>query len=97
MSATTTDNPITSTFNSEIQRDYEIRLTGHDETVAPPNADSRPPPASNPSGWSTDHRGVPPYRPINTGLDLSQRPLGGSPAVDVFLFAMFNGLWLNAV
>ncbi|KUI56752.1 hypothetical protein VP1G_04062 [Cytospora mali] len=96
MSVTTTDNPITTTINREIQQDYEIRLTGYNETVAPPNADNRPPPATNPSDWPTEHRGVPPYRPINTELDRSQRPWGGSLAIDVFLVTMLHGVCLNA-
>lgn len=102
MSVTTTDNPITTTINNRdvLLQDYQIHLTGgggDDKTPAPPNTDNRPPPALNPPGWPADHRGVPPYRPINTGLDRSQRPWGGNPVGDVFVFTMLHGVWLNSV
>lgn len=100
MSATTVDNPITTAVSRQVLQDYDIHLTG-DETVAPPNTDSRPPQttptASNPPGWDTEHRGVPPYRPINREMDLTQRPLGGNPVGDVFVTTMFTGVAINAV
>ncbi|KAI3392894.1 hypothetical protein diail_5027 [Diaporthe ilicicola] len=99
MSATTVDNPMTTAVSRQVLRDYDIHLTG-DETVAPPNTDSRPPQStstvSNPPGWDTEHRGVPPHRPINTGLDLTQRPLGGNPVGAVFVTTMFTGVTINA-
>ncbi|KAH8771865.1 hypothetical protein F5883DRAFT_550665 [Diaporthe sp. PMI_573] len=99
MSATTIDNPVTTAVSRAVLQDYDIHLTG-DETVAPPDSDSRPPqPAStaaNPPGWDTEHRGVPPYRPINRELDLTQRPLGGNPVGDVFVTTMFTGVFINA-
>lgn len=97
MSVTTSDNPLTTTIQHDVLRDYDIHLTGHNETAAPPNSDNRPPPASNPPDWPSEYRGIPPYRPINTELDRSQRPWAGSPAGQVFVFAMLNGVWLNAV
>ncbi|KAG8159254.1 hypothetical protein KVR01_010915 [Diaporthe batatas] len=99
MSVTTIDNPVTTAVSRAILQDYDIHLTG-DDTVTPPNQDSRPPqPAStaaNPPGWDTQHRGVPPYRPINRELDLAQRPLGGNPVGDVFITTMFTGVFINA-
>lgn len=99
MSATTVDNPITTAVSRQVLQDYDIHLTGG-ETVAPPNSDRSPrptPEAANPPGWDTQHRGVPPYRPINTRLDLTQRPLGGNPVGDVFVTTMFTGVFINAV
>ncbi|ROV87686.1 hypothetical protein VMCG_10573 [Cytospora schulzeri] len=97
MSATTTDNPITTSIHRQVLQDYEIHLTGDNETAVPPNTDGPSPPASNPASWPADHRGVPPYRPVNTNLDRSQRPWGGNPVGDAFVFVMLNGVWLNAV
>lgn len=97
MSVTTVDNPITTAISRQVLQDYDIHLTG-DETVAPPNTDSqqRPTP-ENPPDWDTQYRGVPPYRPINRDLDLTQRPLGGNPVGDVFVTTMFTGVFINAV
>lgn len=99
MSVTTVDNPITTAVSRAVLSDYDVHLTGH-ETVAPPNSDSRPqqtPEVANPPDWDTEHRGVPPYRPINRDLDLTQRPLGGNPVGDVFVTTMFTGVFTNAV
>lgn len=97
MSVTTVDNPITTAISRQVLQDYDIHLTG-DEPVAPPNTDSqqRPTP-ENPPDWDTQYRGVPPYRPINRDLDLTQRPLGGNPVGDVFVTTMFTGVFINAV
>lgn len=97
MSATTSDNPLTTTIDRQVLQDYDIHLTGDDETVAPPNTDNQPPLASNPPGWATEHRGVPPYRPINTRLDRSQRPWGASPVTTAFVYTMMHGVWLVGV
>ncbi|ROW15910.1 hypothetical protein VPNG_02675 [Cytospora leucostoma] len=97
MSVTTSDNPVTTTIDRAVLQDYDIHLTGDDGTVAPPNTDNQPPPASNPPDWAAEHRGVPPYRPINTRLDRSQRPWGINPVASAFIFTMMHGVWLNAV
>lgn len=97
MSVTTVDNPITTAVSRQVLQDYDIHLTG-DETVAPPNTDSQPRSTpENPPDWDTSYRGVPPYRPINRDLDLTQRPLGGNPVGDVFVTTMFTGVFINAV
>lgn len=103
MSVTTTDNPISTTLHRAAQPshldDYEIHLTNEEASPAPPNTDSRPPPstASYPPGWGTEHRGVPPYRPINTDLDFSQRPWAGNPVGATFVFTMFTGVFTVVV
>ncbi|KAJ4388996.1 hypothetical protein N0V93_006458 [Gnomoniopsis smithogilvyi] len=102
MSATTTDNPISTTLHraahADHLQDYEVHLNSDGATPAPPNTDNRPsaPSASNPEGWYDEHRGVPPYRPINRNLDLSQRPWGGNPVGDAFVFTMFTGVFTVA-
>jgi hypothetical protein len=99
MSVTTTDNPVTTAVPRAVLQDYDVHLTG--DHAPPPNPDRRPSqPAStaaNPPGWDAEHRGVPPYRPINTQLDLAQRPLGGNPVGDVFVTTMFTGVFINTV
>lgn len=103
MSVTTTDNPITTTLHRAAQpsplQDYEVLLTNSETTpgAAPPNRTPSRAAASNPPGWGTEHRGVPPYRPINTELDLSQRPWNGTPVGDAFVFTMFTGVFTVAV
>lgn len=101
MSATTTDNQVSTTLQRTIQasshlQDYEVRLSGDNVSQAPPNTDNvpraSPSQSSNPPNWDNDHRGVPPYRPINRELDRSQRPLGGNPVGDAFVFTMFTGV-----
>lgn len=93
MSATTVDNPITTAVSRQVLQDYDIHLTG-DGTVATPQPT---PTAANPPGWDTQHRGVPPYRPINRDLDRTQRPVGGNPVGDVFVTTMFTGVLFNTV
>lgn len=104
MSATTTDNPITTTLQHDYLQDYNIRLTGGDQVratelhPAQPNTDNRPSrTVENPPGWDDQHRDVPPYRPVNTNLDREQRPWGSNPVESAFVFHMLHGVWLNSV
>lgn len=98
MSATTTDNPITTTLQHDYLQDYNIRLTGGDQLPAQPNTDNHPSRiVENPPGWDDQHRDVPPYRPVNTNLDREQRPWGSNPVESAFVFHMLHGVWLNSV
>lgn len=102
MSATVTDNPVSTALHRATQpahlQDYEVRLTSGDAPApAPPNADNPRAPVANPPGWADQHRGVPPYRPINRNLDRSQRPLGGSPVGTAFVTTMFTGVSIMSV
>lgn len=99
MSATTLDNPITTTIQREYLHDYDIHLTGDNNAApAPPNTDNaRPQPVGNPPDWDDDHRGVPPYRPINTELDLEQRPWGSNGFESAFVAIMLHGVMAVAV
>ncbi|KAB5563072.1 hypothetical protein GE09DRAFT_1219654 [Coniochaeta sp. 2T2.1] len=108
MSATTTDNAVTTTLQADHLQDYNIRLTGGgggdstqlQQRPAGPNTDNRPPQqgaVENPSWWDDEHRQVPPYRPVNRNLDLEQRPWGSNPVESAFVFHMLHGVWLNSV
>ncbi|KAM7215855.1 putative serine esterase [Rhypophila decipiens] len=49
--------------------------------------------------WShpdVEYRQVPPYRPINKFLDKNSRPWGSNPVETVFVFTMFQGVWLKS-
>lgn len=103
MSVTTTDNPVSTALhraannNADHLRDYQVHFTttNHDNAAASSSAAETT--VSNPPDWPDDYRGMPPYRPINTGLDLSTRPWGGNPVGDAFVFTMFTGVWTVAV
>ncbi|KAK7966027.1 uncharacterized protein PG986_000304 [Apiospora aurea] len=51
----------------------------------------------NPPDWDTEHRGVPPYRPINYNLDREVRPWGSNAIETGFVLHMFHGVWLTAL
>lgn len=104
MSATTTDNPVSSTLLRAAQPgshldDYEVHLTSGNETGPAPPTNPRPQqlPVANPPGWGTEHRGVPPLRPVDTHLDMSERPWNGNPVGDAFVFTMFTGVFTISV
>jgi hypothetical protein len=51
----------------------------------------------NPPNWDYTHRRVPPYRPVDTRLDQSQRRVYHNRAEQVFISVMFAGVLINAV
>lgn len=81
--------------------DYRMHLTGgrdeqecvstrqENETVSQP--------IDSPANWPTQYRRIPPYRPINRNLDLTERPNGSSRAELVFVTVMLNGIRLQSV
>ncbi|EQB52073.1 hypothetical protein CGCSCA5_v014846 [Colletotrichum siamense] len=98
MSATTTDNPITTTVRQDYLHDYSIRLTGGvEEAYARPSRDAPLPAVENPPDWYDQHRQVPPYRPINRELDVADRPWGSNRIENGFVFVMLNGCWIQGV
>lgn len=104
MSATTTDNPVSSTLLRAAQpgshlEDYEVHLTTGNETAAAPPTNARPqqPAVANPPGWGSEHRGVPPLRPVDTQLDPNERPWNGNPVGDAFVITMFTGVFTISV
>lgn len=96
------DTTTATTTNASHLEDYRIHLTGSSSASpaqAPPtNSDHQPPTnVTNPPGWDDAHRSVPPYRPIDTTLDLRMRPWNGNPVGDAFVFTMFTGVFTVAV
>ncbi|KAL2352243.1 hypothetical protein BJ546DRAFT_850069 [Cryomyces antarcticus] len=110
MSVTTTaDSARYSTLS--YLADYELHHSGSTNHVAPqPNAHPDPrrsdpsssthsdtPTLPNPIDWRTDHRRIPPYRPINRELDQSQRRVYTSVLERVFITVMFMGMFLQNI
>lgn len=102
MSTTTTSNPLTYTLTAALA-DYTVHHTGSEDTPTPPPSTSSPlasPQVSaplNPPSWPTDHNRIPPYRPINTSLSFSERPIGSNAAESVVIAVMFMGVGVQAV
>ncbi|KAF2500890.1 hypothetical protein BU16DRAFT_453388 [Lophium mytilinum] len=109
MSTTTTTDTTRYAVHSYLA-DYELHHSDHPSTSAPrPN--SHPDPRQlgssasphttaelvqlNPPQWPSNHRRIPPYRPINRALDQSQRKVFLSTGERIFLFVMFTGLQVN--
>lgn len=100
MSVTTTQNTVSASV-LQVLADYDLHHSGAPEQPgqpAPPNErDDLAISSSNPPGWPTDHRRVPPYRPINCNLDRDVRPGGANFIEAVFIATLLNGVRLNAV
>ncbi|KAK0613363.1 hypothetical protein B0T14DRAFT_526085 [Immersiella caudata] len=88
----------TTTLQQEHLRDYTIRLTGGSEAATPePSPVEAPQPrVENPPGWETEYREVPPYRPVNRQLDHGTRPWGSNSVETVFVYNLFQGVWLKS-
>jgi len=100
MSVTTRTNVVSGSA-LHFLTDYELHHSGDPEKPAAaedPNfrADLAAS-SSNPPSWPTDHRAVPPYRPIDRNLDFEQRPAGANLIESIFIATMLNGVRLNAV
>ncbi|KAL2203519.1 hypothetical protein CC79DRAFT_1371571 [Sarocladium strictum] len=82
--------------------DYEIRLTSSsaaDHQTSASGDSVLPLPeiprnANSPADWPTDHRRVPPYRPINYNLDPTERIVYNNGGERAFITTMFFGLRL---
>lgn len=100
MSVTTTANPVSHAV-LEVLADYDLHHSGnpeHPKPAADPNvrADTAET-TDNPEWWPTDHRRIPPYRPVDVNLDRTQRPDGVNPIEVAFIFTMLRGVQLQAV
>ncbi|KAL5340409.1 hypothetical protein BJX70DRAFT_361688 [Aspergillus crustosus] len=96
MSTTTTTTPATTL---SILADYELHHSGADPSSNNQNTASSSSPAQSatqPPTWPSDHRRVPPYRPINRNLDQAERAAGASVPEYIFIQSMLHGVWLNA-
>ncbi|RDW83682.1 uncharacterized protein DSM5745_04008 [Aspergillus mulundensis] len=97
MSSTTTTTTTTATPPTlSLLADYEL----HHSTPSPfPESQSQSQTQSqtaNPPTWPTDHRRIPPYRPINRSLDFNERSAGSSVPEYIFIQVMLHGVWINA-
>jgi hypothetical protein len=95
MSVTTSASTTTQTV-LHVLADYNLHHSGDPSEPAPPNCNTTAD-GENPPNWDTDHRRVPPYRPVNRNLDVTLRPGGTSVAETVFIATMLNGVHLTAV
>jgi hypothetical protein len=98
MSVTTSTNTTTQSV-LHILADYDLHHSGdplNPSEPAPPNRNTTSN-VENPPGWDTEHRRVPPYRPINQNLDMDLRPGGVNVAEAIFITTMLNGVRLTAV
>lgn len=98
--STTTTTPVTTAVR-EVLTDYDLHHSNTSESSgeAAPVSSAREETAtsvSNPDSWPTDHRRVPPYRPINYNLDFAERPGGTDAAEYIFIAVMLNGVGVAA-
>ncbi|GJC88186.1 hypothetical protein ColLi_11024 [Colletotrichum liriopes] len=93
MSATVTENPVTSTIQQDYLHDYQIRLTGGSRKRSPEATKTRrrQQPSTRPAGTTST------VRPVNRNLDLADRPWGSNGVESAFVFLMLNGCWLQGV
>lgn len=100
MSVTTVANPVTSTVLQALT-DYDLHHSGDPErpkTPESPNTRSGVAgQTENPDDWDTEHRRVPPYRPIDPNLRGPERPGGTNPIETTFISTMFLGVRLVGV
>jgi hypothetical protein len=99
-------NTVVETTIGDALKDYTLHLSGATSNPAPPldtehdgeqDQHAQPSTVSNPSYWPTQHRRIPPYRPANRNLDLSERPNGSNRAELLFVTVMMNGVRLQSV
>ncbi|KAJ0414602.1 hypothetical protein BJY00DRAFT_318686 [Aspergillus carlsbadensis] len=97
MSATTTTTNTTTNNTLSILADYELHHSGPESTASQNAHPSSPSPSSSqPANWPTDHRRVPPHRPVNRNLDRAERAAGSNVPEYIFIQSMLHGVWLNA-
>ncbi|KAL2867213.1 uncharacterized protein BJX67DRAFT_353399 [Aspergillus lucknowensis] len=92
----------TTTTTTSILADYELHHSGAEPTPSRQTSQSQspspssPPAQVQPANWPSDHRRVPPYRPVNRNLDWNERAAGSSVPEYIFIQSMLHGVWLNA-
>ncbi|KAF2446289.1 hypothetical protein P171DRAFT_512098 [Karstenula rhodostoma CBS 690.94] len=99
MSVTTTANAQTYNLRA-VLTDYDLHHTPAtdplDTTLIAHPAPNSPSSRSNPAHWPTDERRVPPYRPVNTALDQTQRRVYQNGVERAFVTVMFTGVYLQS-
>jgi hypothetical protein len=87
-----------------VPTDYDLLRTvpqrevdGERVTATEPGVSSFEPLENPLESWPTDHRRVPPCRPVNRQLDRSMRPAGQNAPLSVFIFTMLSGCHVLAV
>jgi len=98
MSVTRTANPVSATVLQALT-DYDLHHSGAPENPATPNPPNRQtsPPTETPENWDTEHRRVPPYRPIDRSLLGPERPDGVNPIETTFIYLMLHGVGVVSV
>ncbi|EFX03467.1 hypothetical protein CMQ_395 [Grosmannia clavigera kw1407] len=92
MSVTTT---ATRTSLRPVLADYETYRSDPQPAIESVESTAMTSPAAHintPPSWPTDHRRVPPYRPVNRELDLSQRMAYNNGIEHAFISTMFFGI-----
>ena len=95
MSATETTTNRPGALSAALQ-DYNLHHSGTATAEGEHHTNTQEP-VENPPGWDYPHRRVPPYRPVDTRLDQSQRRVYHNRAEQVFISVMFTGVLINAV
>lgn len=100
MSVTTTANPVSASV-LQVLTDYDLHHSGDPARPRTPQSpNQRPEPvrqAEDPENWDTEHRRVPPYRPVDPSLLGPERPGGTNPIETAFIYTMLNGVGLVGV
>ncbi|KAM5384545.1 hypothetical protein ACJZ2D_001290 [Fusarium nematophilum] len=91
MSVTTTRTS-TNYSLSPVLSDYELHRSKPPSSSSGRASSEAQSITCNPVGWSTDHRRVPPHRPVNTNLDRSQRMTYNNRGEQAFINTMFFGI-----
>jgi hypothetical protein len=102
MSVTTTENETVYRSARNVLTDYELHYSRsesvvRDTLIASPPRQNSSADTTNPPDWPVSHRRIPPHRPINYGLDPSQRNTFLNSGERIFVNVMFLGVRINAV
>lgn len=96
MSATTTDNPMTTSVLHVLQ-DYEVHHSGSDDQEVAPPTTNEIKRETNPSDWPANYNRIPAYRPLNRHLDMQERPAGLNVPEMIFIGTMLRGCLIIGV
>ncbi|BCS28629.1 uncharacterized protein APUU_70199S [Aspergillus puulaauensis] len=86
----------TNTTALSVLADYELHHSGNSQNTTSPSPSPSPPQQQQPANWPTNHRRVPPYRPVDRSLSFEERAAGSNVPEFIFIQSMLHGCWLNA-